>query len=87
MIKRLLLLIFGLGAGLVVGAIVMRRLDSAANAVKPTNLVRSGGRAAGSAAGSVRRFLENARVAAAEHEAELRAEYRVPTMRDIARGR
>lgn len=85
MIKKLFLLVFGLGAGLFVGAIVMKRLDAAANSVKPTNLARSGGRAAGSAAGAMSRFWTEAKAAASEREAELRAEYNVPTLRDIAR--
>ncbi len=83
MLKRIFLLFFGLGLGLFVGAMVMRRLDEAADAVAPGNLAQQAGRAAGSFAGRLREAWAETQVAAHEREAELRAEYNVPSARDL----
>ena len=79
--KRAVTLALGLGAGVVVGAYVIRRLDAAQRAVQPANLAGSAGRAA---AGFTARFQAAAaegRLAAAEREAELRGRFEVPSLR------
>lgn len=87
--RKLLLFIFltlfGLGIGLAIGAILMRRVDRAAAQVRPDNL-------AAAAAGKAVEWRERLNVAmeagaraAAEKEAELRQEYGVPTMSEVAR--
>ena len=81
MIKRIFLLFFGLGLGLLVGAFVVKRLDEASRAVAPTNVARNAGRAAGTFLDRLRDAAAETRGVAAEREAELRAQYHVPTMR------
>jgi hypothetical protein len=80
-VKRAFSLALGLGAGLLIGAYVVRRLDEAQRAVAPSNLAGNAGRAAGSFAGRVRAASEEARAAAAAREAELRATFDVPSVR------
>ncbi len=84
MIKRIFTLFFGLGLGLLVGAVVVKRLDAATRAVAPGNLAHQAGRSVGGLSQGLRDAFETARTAAAAREAELRAEYNVPTARDIA---
>jgi hypothetical protein len=81
-VKRVFTLALGLGAGLVVGAYVVRRLDEAQRAVAPSNLAGQAGRAAGGFADRLRAAAEEGRIAAAEREAELRGQYTVPSVRD-----
>lgn len=81
MIKRIFLLFFGLGLGLLVGAFIVKRLDEASRAVAPTNVARNAGRAAGTFLDRLRDAATETRTVAAEREAELRAQYHVPTMR------
>lgn len=80
--KRAFSLALGLGAGLVIGAYVIRRLDDAKRAVAPTTLAGQAGRAAGSFAERLRAATEEGRQAAAAREAELRDRYVVPGVRD-----
>lgn len=79
------LTLFGLGIGLAIGAILMRRVDRATAKARPDNLAA----AAMGKAMQWRVRLEAAREAgakaAAEKEAELREEYDVPTMSEVAR--
>lgn len=82
MFKRIFLLFFGLGLGLLVGAFVVKRLDEASRAVAPTNVARNAGRAAGGIMTRLQDAAAETRAVAAQREAELRAEYGVPTMRD-----
>lgn len=84
--KRAFSLAIGLGAGLLIGAYVVRRLDQASRAVAPANLAGQAGRAAGSFAERVRHASEEGRRAAAEREAELRAQFAVPSIRQAAAG-
>lgn len=84
MIKRVFTLFFGLGLGLLVGAFVVKRLDQAGRAVAPANVAHQAGRTVGSAMEALRARFEVARQAAAVREAELRAEFGVPTARDLA---
>lgn len=84
MIKRIFTLFFGLGLGLLVGAFVVRRLDDASKAVAPANLARQTGRSVGGFATTLRAFADEVRTQSAAKEAELRAEFNVPTARDLA---
>ena len=79
--KRVFTLALGLGAGFVVGAYVVRRLDDAQRAVAPTNLAGQAGRAAGGFADRVRLAALEGRLAAAEREVELRTQFSVPSVR------
>ena len=79
--KRAFSIAVGLGAGLLIGAYVVRRLDEAQQAVAPTNLAGQAGRAAGSFADRVRVAADEGRAAAAAREAELRAQFDVPSVR------
>jgi len=79
------MLIVGLGVGLFVGAVIVRRVDRAAKALTPASL----GRKAGRGAVTLRHRLGDAwtetKAAAAEREAELRAEFDVPSVRALRR--
>jgi hypothetical protein len=72
--------LFWLGIGVAVGVLVVRKVTKTAEAYSPKGLASS---AKGSAVGlldSVRNFVEDARVAMAEHEVELIHQ------RDLAKG-
>ena len=84
--KRAFTLALGLGAGLLVGAYVVRRLDEAQRAVAPANLAGQAGRAAGGFAERMRLAAAEGRAAAAEREAELRSRFDVPSVRDAVSG-
>lgn len=86
MIRKIFLLFFGLGLGLFVGAVVVRKVDEASQAVAPTNVARNAGRAAGGFVERLREAAIETNRAAAAREAELRAEWNVPTMRQALRG-
>jgi hypothetical protein len=79
--RRVFSLALGLGAGLLIGAYVIRRLDEAQQAVAPTNLAGQAGRAAGAFAERVRTAAAAGPAAAAAREAELRAQFDVPGLR------
>jgi hypothetical protein len=81
-VKRAFSIALGLGAGLLIGAYVVRRLDEAQRAVAPTNLANQAGRAAGSFAERARAAAAAGREAAAAREAELRQQFVVPSVRD-----
>jgi len=81
-VKRAFTLALGLGAGIVVGAYVVRRLDDAQRAVQPTNLAGSAGRAAAGFGERLKAATAEGRVAAAEREAELRGRFDVPGLRE-----
>jgi hypothetical protein len=81
-VKRVFTLALGLGAGIVIGAYVVRRLEEAQRAVAPANLAGQAGRAAGSFTERLRSAAAEGRKAAADREAELRARYEVPTVRE-----
>lgn len=85
--KRAFSVAIGLGAGLLVGAYVVRRMDEASQAVAPANLAAQAGRAAGSFAERLRAAVDEGRLAAAEREAELRGQFDVPSVRDAVGGR
>lgn len=84
--KRVFSVAVGLGAGLLIGAYVVRRVDEATQAVAPANLASQAGRAAGGFAERMRVAVEEGRVAAAEREAELRGRFDVPSVREAVTG-
>jgi hypothetical protein len=80
-VKRAFTLALGLGAGLLIGAYVVRRLDEAQRAVAPSNIAGNAGRAAGSFVERLRAAADEGRAAAAAREAELRTTFDVPSVR------
>ena len=84
--KRAFSVALGLGAGLLIGAYVIKRLDEAQQAVAPTHLAGQAGRAAASLGERFREAAAAGREAAAAREAELRAQYHVPGVREALRG-
>lgn len=82
MLKRIFFTFVGLGIGLLIGAFVVRRMDEASRAVAPGNLAHQAGRAAGTLADRFRAAVAEGQRAMHEREAELRAEYEVPHLRD-----
>jgi hypothetical protein len=81
-IRRIFWLFFGLGFGLLLGAFVVKRMNEATKAVAPSNLATQAGRAAGSLTQRMQVAMEEGRRAAQAREAELRATYDVPTIRE-----
>ena len=77
MIRRPFYAMLGLGAGIALGVVGMRRLQEVQRKLSPQSLVRSAGARAGSLRERVTLAIEEARAAAAEKEAELRGVYRV----------
>lgn len=86
MFKRIFLLFFGLGLGLLVGAFVVKRIDEASRAVAPANVAKNVGRTAGTFAERLREAAAETRAVAAVREAELREQFGVPTMSEALRG-
>ena len=84
--KRAFSVALGLGAGLLIGAYIVRRMDEATQAVAPVNLANQAGRAAGGFAERMRAAVDEGRLAATEREAELRGRYDVPSVRAAATG-
>ncbi|MFP4311056.1 MAG: hypothetical protein ACLFS9_03625 [Nitriliruptoraceae bacterium] len=78
--KRLFTLTLGLGAGVVVGVSLVRRLDRAQQAVQPSTLAGNAGRAAAGLGNRLQAALAEGRVAAAEREADLRSRFDVPSL-------
>jgi hypothetical protein len=89
-VRRLLLIIFltlfGLGVGLAVGALLMRRVDRAARAMRPSSVADRAVHAIGGVRQRVTGAVDAAGRAAAQRQAELRAEFDVPTVRETLRG-
>lgn len=79
--KRAFTLALGLGAGVVVGMYVVRRLDEAQRAMQPSNVAGNAGRAAAGFTARLQSAAAEGRSAAAEREAELRARFDVPSLR------
>ncbi len=76
----LVLALFGAGAGLAVGAILMRRIDRATARVAPSNLVEQATRAWD----RLKVAFEEGERGAAEREADLRREFNIPSLRQAA---
>jgi hypothetical protein len=85
-VKRAFSIALGLGAGLLIGAYVVKRLDEAQQAVAPTNVAGQVGRAAGTLAERFRDAAAAGREAAAAREAELRSRFDVPSVREAIGG-
>lgn len=79
--KRAFSIALGLGAGLLIGAYVVKRLDDAQKAVAPAHLAGQAGRAAGTLVERYQEARLEGRSAAAEREAELRNRFDVPSVR------
>jgi hypothetical protein len=77
-------LALGLGAGLLVGGYVVRRIDQATRAAHPVQLADRAGRAAGSFSARLQEAAAAGRVAAADREAQLRREWDVQPVRELA---
>ncbi len=84
--KRAFSVALGLGAGLLIGAYVIKRLDQAQQAVAPTNLAGQAGRAAATFADRFREAAAAGREASAAREAELRSRFEVPSVREALGG-
>ncbi|MFO7779418.1 MAG: hypothetical protein R6V28_13805 [Nitriliruptoraceae bacterium] len=80
--KRVFTLALGLGAGVVVGMYVVRRMDAAQRAIQPSNVAGNAGRAAANVTNRLQSAAAEGRSAAAEREAELRARFDVPSVRN-----
>lgn len=80
----LALALFGAGAGLAVGAILMRRIDRAAARVAPSNLVEQATRTVTTARERLKAAFEEGERGAAEREADLRRQFHVPSVREAA---
>ena len=81
--RSLFALTLGLGAGLLVGGYVVRRIDRATRAAHPVQLADRAGRAAGGLTSRLQLAAEAGRVAAADREAQLRREWDVPPLRVV----
>jgi hypothetical protein len=79
-VKRAFSLALGLGAGLMIGVYVVRRVDAVAQAASPTHVVGEAGRAVGGLGERLRLAVDEGRIAARAREAELRQRYDVPTL-------
>lgn len=74
----------GLGAGLLVGGYAVRRLDRATRAAHPVQVADRTGRAAGGFVTRVQSAAAAGRAAAADREAQLRRDWDVAPLRDLA---
>lgn len=81
---RVFSLALGLGAGLLLGAYAVRKLDAAKRATSPVHVAGRAGQAAGSFSERLRFAAEEGRRAAQAREADLRTRYRVPHLADAA---
>ncbi len=83
--KRLFTLAFGLGAGMLVGAAFVRRLDEAKQAVTPAALAGQVGKAAASFVERFQQTREHTHDEASRVEDELRAQFDVPSVDEVLR--
>lgn len=81
--RSLFALTLGLGAGVLVGGYVIRRVDRATRAAHPVALAGRAGRAAGGLSARVAHAAEAGRVAAADREAQLRRAYDLPPLSEL----
>jgi hypothetical protein len=82
-VRGLFVLALGLGAGVLVGGYVVRKVDRATRAAHPVAVADRAGRAAGSLSARVAAAAEAGRVAAADREAQLRRAYDVPPLSEL----
>jgi hypothetical protein len=76
MFKRLFFTAVGLGAGVAIGVVAVRKVERAQRALRPDNLAASAAARAGGVRGRLATAIEQGRQAAAVKESELRAVYR-----------
>ena len=76
MFKRLFFAMLGLGAGVAIGVVAVRKVEKTRRALRPDNLAASAAARAGGVRGRLAAAVEQGRAAAAEKESELRAVYR-----------
>ncbi|HVM19231.1 MAG TPA: hypothetical protein VM307_04655 [Egibacteraceae bacterium] len=76
MFKRLFFAMLGLGAGVAIGVVVVRKVERAQRAMRPDNLAASAAARAGGVRGRLAAAVDQGRAAAQAKEAELRAVYR-----------
>lgn len=81
--RSLFALALGLGAGVLVGGYVVRRVDRATRAAHPVALADRAGRAAGGLSARLASAAEAGRGAAADREAQLRRAYDVPPLTEL----
>lgn len=72
----------GLGAGLLVGGYVVRRIDRATRAAHPVQVADRAGRAAGGFTSRVQTAAAAGRAAAADREAQLRRDWDIAPLHD-----
>jgi hypothetical protein len=82
-VRGLFVLAIGLGAGVLVGGYVVRKVDRATRAAHPVALADRAGRAAGGVSARLAAAAEAGRLAAAETEAQLRVAYDVPPLHEL----
>ena len=76
MFKRLFFTAVGLGAGVAIGVVAVRKVERAQRALRPDNLAASAAARAGGVRGRLATAIEQGREAAQAKESELRAVYR-----------
>ncbi|MEX1164313.1 MAG: hypothetical protein WEB09_06825 [Nitriliruptor sp.] len=81
--RSLFVLAVGLGAGVLVGGYVVRKVDRATRAAHPVALADRAGRAAGSLQSRLAAAAEAGRVAAADREAQLRRDYDLDPLHEL----
>jgi hypothetical protein len=82
--RGVFVLALGLGAGVLVGGYVVRRVDRATRAAHPVAVADRAGRAAGGLSAKLAAAAEAGRLAAAEREAQLRVAYDVPPLDQLS---
>jgi hypothetical protein len=82
-VRSMFVLALGLGAGVLVGGYVVRKVDRATRAAHPVAIADRAGRAAGGLSARLAEAAEAGRVAAADREAQLRRAYDVPPLTEL----
>lgn len=81
--RSLFTLTLGLGAGVLIGGYVVRRVDRATRAAHPVAIADRAGRAAGGLSARLAAAAQAGRVAAADREAQLRRAYDAPPLTEL----
>jgi hypothetical protein len=82
-VRGLFVLAIGLGAGVLVGGYVVRKVDRATRAAHPVAMADRAGRAAGGVSARLAAATAAGRAAAADTEAQLRLAYDVPPLHEL----
>jgi hypothetical protein len=83
-VRSLFVLAVGLGAGVLVGGYLVRKVDRATRAAHPVAVADRAGRAAGGLQARLSAAAEAGRVAAADREAQLRRDYDLVPLHELA---